>query len=70
MILYVVDSSKKLDESDEKIIDLLKDKQVIVLLNKTDLNMETDEQIIKKSINKKVIPISAKENKGIEALGK
>ena len=68
LILYVVDSSKKLDESDEKIIDLLKDKQVIVLLNKTDLNMETDEQIIKKSINKKVIPISAKENKGIEAL--
>ena len=37
LILYVVDSSVELDESDEEILDLIRDKKRIVLLNKTDL---------------------------------
>lgn len=38
LILYVVDSSKKLDEDDFKIMDLMSDKKSIILLNKSDLN--------------------------------
>lgn len=37
LIVYVVDSSLPLDESDEQIIDLVRNKKTIVLLNKTDL---------------------------------
>ena len=38
LILYVVDSSKNLDEDDFKIMDLMSDKKSIILLNKSDLN--------------------------------
>ena len=68
LVLYVVDSSRELDESDEKIIELLREKQVIVLLNKTDLNTVTDENLIREKIDKSIISISAKENVGIELL--
>ena len=39
LILYVVDSSVALDESDEEILDLIRGKKCIVLLNKTDLSL-------------------------------
>ena len=46
LVIYVVDSSRALDENDAEIIDLIKDKRVIVLLNKTDLDsVVTDEEI-------------------------
>lgn len=38
LILYVVDSSVELDENDREIMELLRDKKVIVLLNKSDLS--------------------------------
>lgn len=38
LILYVVDSSVELDESDREIIQMIQDKNVIILLNKSDLN--------------------------------
>lgn len=66
LIIYIVDSSVALDENDEKIIDLIKDKNVIILLNKTDLNTVTTVDKIADKINKKVIEISAKENIGIQ----
>ena len=37
LILYVADGSVPLNESDEEIIDLIRDRKTIVLLNKTDL---------------------------------
>ena len=37
LILYVADSSRPLDESDEEILDLLKGRKALVLLNKSDL---------------------------------
>ena len=44
LIVFVIDASKKIDDNDEKIIQLIDDKKVIVLLNKSDLepvvNME------------------------------
>ena len=68
LIIYVVDSSTELDENDSEIIEMLRDKKAIILLNKTDLQMVTSEEMLRERIDKPVIPISAKENKGIDSL--
>lgn len=83
LIIYVVDASMPLDENDEKIISLIKDKKVIVLLNKTDLEAVVDENLIKQYFSRAyeniqqdlpykdekltVLRISAKESIGIES---
>ena len=76
LIVYVVDVSVPLDESDYDIIHMISDKKFIILLNKTDLpvlateNMVRDE--IKKRCEKNVLPevrfikTSMKENEGID----
>ena len=46
LIIYVVDSSVPLDQNDREIMNLIKDKKVIVLLNKSDLNIVIDEDSI------------------------
>lgn len=68
LIIYVVDSSTELDENDSEIIEMLRTKKAIILLNKTDLQMITSEEMLKERIDKPVIPVSAKENKGIDLL--
>lgn len=50
LIIYIVDSSVELDESDEKILSLIGDKNVIILLNKTDLQTIVTEETIEKKI--------------------
>ena len=57
LAIYVVDTSTQLDENDFEIMELLKDRKAIVLLNKSDLTPD-----------KKMIAISAKEQTGIEEL--
>lgn len=66
LIIYVADASKELNQDDEEIIDLIKDKKTIVLLNKTDLKTVLTKKELEIKTNQKVIPISAKENKGID----
>lgn len=68
LIIYVVDSSTKLDENDEEILSLINGSNVIVLLNKSDLNAVTFKEDIKNYIKCPVITISAKENIGIDIL--
>ncbi|SFG72267.1 tRNA uridine-5-carboxymethylaminomethyl(34) synthesis GTPase MnmE [Oribacterium sp. WCC10] len=68
LIIYVVDSSKALDDSDFKIISRVKDQQCIVLLNKSDLDSMVGQADLEKLTGKKVIPISAKNNFGIDSL--
>ncbi len=68
LILYVVDGSKKLDENDREILDLIRGRKVIVLLNKTDLETVITEEELKKECGQEVIPVSAKEEQGIERL--
>ena len=82
LVIYVVDASRELDENDEKIIQLVREKKAIILLNKSDLDTIVDEKTISDKLygdgsvteNKAgeipVIPISAKEEKGIEKLEK
>ena len=68
LILYVVDGTRKMDEADEEIWPILENKKVIILLNKSDLdNMITKEELEEK-FSHPVIPISAKEETGINLL--
>lgn len=68
LILYVVDSSVPLDESDEEIIQMISDKKCIILLNKSDLEGVITEDILKEKLQKDfvIIKTSTKENTGIE----
>lgn len=82
LIVYVVDASCALDENDDEIMELIADKKVIVLLNKTDLEQVVSEDDIygkmtqmsqKKSglddrdmTRVSVIKTSTKENTGID----
>ena len=68
LIIYVIDASVPLDINDEIIIDIIRDKKAIILLNKTDLDMKVDPNKIKELLDKDIILISAKENKGINRL--
>lgn len=68
LIIYVVDSSTPLDENDIEIMKMIQDKTSIVLLNKSDLETVTTEDMIKKYLNHEVIKVSMKEQKGVEEL--
>ncbi len=68
LILYVIDASSALDENDKEIMPLLKEKRVIVLLNKTDLQERITAEEVQRFLEKPVIRISAKEEKGLSEL--
>lgn len=70
LILYVVDSSRSLDENDEEIISMLDSRKAIVLYNKTDLEPKVDMKALKERVNRPVISVSAKEETGIRELEK
>lgn len=68
LIVYVVDASRALDENDDAIMELIADKKVIILLNKTDLEqIVSEEDIVKKMTDVSIIKTSTKENTGIDA---
>ncbi len=71
LIVYVVDSSVPLDESDFEIIDMIQERKCIVLFNKSDLNSEIsleDFKIQLKDIqgDAVIIRTSTRENTGID----
>lgn len=68
LIIYVVDASRKLDENDEEIIEMIRDKQAIVLLNKSDLETVVTKEMLQQKLDKPMILISAKEEEGIHEL--
>ena len=68
LVIYVVDSSRVLDDNDYEIMELIKDKKVLVILNKADLAQVTTAEDIKKIINCETVTISAKQETGIEEL--
>ena len=67
LIIYVVDSSTPLDENDEKIMEMIKDRTALVLLNKSDLDTVTEEMIAS-HLDQKIIKVSMKENQGVDEL--
>ncbi len=68
LILYVVDASVPLDENDEEIIAKIKNKNVIILLNKQDLNIVVDKMFITSLLDKEIVEISTKTKAGIDDL--
>ena len=68
LVIYVVDASRELDQNDFDIMDMIRYKKSIILLNKTDLDTVVSKNTIKSYIEKPMIEISAKEEKGIEQL--
>ncbi|MGI6050864.1 MAG: tRNA uridine-5-carboxymethylaminomethyl(34) synthesis GTPase MnmE [Bilifractor sp.] len=77
LVLYVVDSSVPLDENDRKILEMIRGRKVIVILNKTDLNNAVTKEDLENFLNEKfdnaddafpVVSMSAREQTGIEEL--
>lgn len=68
LIMYVVDSSRKLDENDYEILKLIKNNKAVVLLNKSDLEPVITVDRMKELTNNRVFLVSAKENTGLEEL--
>ncbi len=74
LVIYVVDASVELDDSDREIISLIGDKNAIILLNKTDLSTVVDEDKLMGLINENVsehkkiamIRTSTKDSTGID----
>lgn len=66
LIIYVVDASTELDSNDQEIIRIIKNKKVIILLNKIDLKSVIQKEELENILDKPVISISAKKNIGID----
>lgn len=66
LVIFMLDTSRELDEEDKEIINYIKDKKYLVLLNKVDLERKIDLEELKDLKNK--IEISAKEALGIDRL--
>lgn len=71
LILAIFDNTKEINQEDLEILDLIKYKNAIILLNKIDINdnnLEKSEEF--KNTNKKIIKISAQKGRGIDELYK
>lgn len=66
LIILMLDTSREIDDEDKAIIDKIKNRKYIVLLNKIDLDMKISQEIVSNLDNK--IDISAKTGKGIDDL--
>ena len=69
LVIAIFDESKDMDEEDERVINLIKNKKTIILLNKCDLSKKSKKTInyISKT-NKTVIEASMRSKKGIDML--
>ncbi len=71
LIIYVVDASVPLDESDAEIFSIIQEKNTIILLNKSDLDCMVEEENLLTFVtneNVRVIRTSTKDNTGIDIL--
>ena len=68
LIIYVVDGSRPLDENDDLIMNLIRDRKAVVLLNKTDLKTVISEKERSEKTGLDVVAVSAREETGIDQL--
>ena len=69
LIIALFDISDKLNDEDFEILDLIKDKNAILVLNKIDINDKNEQMENElKKFNKAIIKISAKNNTGVDKL--
>lgn len=67
IIIAIFDSNKKLNEEDKEILDLLENRNAIILLNKIDLDRKIDIKEIEK-YKKPIVEISTKTREGLDKL--
>ena len=67
VIIAIFDVSRELNKEDEEILELLEDKNSIILLNKIDLDRKVSLEKIK-NVNKPIVEISTKTREGLEEL--
>lgn len=67
IILAIFDISEELNDNDKKILELIKNKEGIIILNKTDLKRKIDNKYIKNQ-NKKIIEVSILERKNVDSI--
>jgi tRNA modification GTPase len=68
LIMLVLDAAQMIEKEDLDIINIIKDKRVIVILNKIDLEVKTSYEDVNKLIDTEIIEVSAKQNIGIDNL--
>lgn len=69
LVVAVLDASNNLSEEDEDILDIIKEKKAIILLNKIDKNIIINEKDIQtRAEDKPIIKVSVIQNKGIDKL--
>lgn len=67
LVVFVVDTSRPLDEDDFEIVDMIRGKKVITILNKQDLERQADVSKIKEALSgMPIVDASIKENKGLD----
>ena len=70
LIIGIFDISRKMNKEDYEILDILKNKNSIIVLNKIDLDENNVDMKKVKEINKPIVQISTKTREGIENLYK
>ena len=71
LLIAIFDISDKIDDEDLEIINLIKDRKALIVLNKIDLvneDFKIDDRLL--SLNKRIIKISALNKDGIEQINK
>ncbi|MBU5486398.1 tRNA uridine-5-carboxymethylaminomethyl(34) synthesis GTPase MnmE [Clostridium sp. MSJ-11] len=68
LIILMLDLSRELDQEDYEIINYIKDKKSIVLLNKVDLENRFNKNVLEDIDSKYIIETSAKTGEGLEKL--
>lgn len=69
LIIAIFDITKNLDEDDQELLEIIKDKKCIILLNKIDIlpeNIDLENKL--KLINKNILKVSVMEDIGIQLL--
>ena len=71
LIICIIDNTKPLENEDREVLNMLKNKKAIILLNKidkNDLHLEENKEL--QELNKPIIKVSAKTKDGLEELYK
>lgn len=70
LILFVIDASSNLDDTDFEIMEMLKGRRAIVLLNKSDLKPVVTIEQVRERLDDQILSFSTKRREGMEELGK
>ena len=68
LVIAIFDSTKKLNQKDKEILEIIKDKKAIIIINKIDLGKSEIEKDYLEKYGKSIIEISALNKQGIERL--